>query len=140
MDYLKLRRREKALELVEFIKRIDKFNQLKKIGPQNEVVDLIVKEKEILDNKIEGFKNSGSLVNDYYSEFNNSLKMNFVASTHVQTAEKSLLLNQERTTLNQFMTDAKSVTGQHEVIEKKLKKCHEVIKKEMEKKYSRDCL
>lgn len=140
MNYQKLMRKEKALELVEFFKRVEKLNQLSNLYTQNNVVNSIQKESDLLEIEISAFKDESLYINDFYSELNNSLKMEFIADVHRQKNENGDKLNKETIKLKNFIKSANNMSSQHNIIEKKLKECHENIRREIDKKIQKDCI
>lgn len=139
MNYQKLIRKEKALELVEFVKRIEKFNQLNTLSAQTSVVNKIKKENGVLEMEIAAFKKESLCINDFYSELNNSLKMEFIADTHRQQHETMNQLTAEIKKLEMYKKSVNDLSGQHSVIERKLNECQIDIRKEVNSKIQKDC-
>lgn len=140
MNYQKLMKKEKALELMEFFKKVEKFNQLKRLNNHYNLVGEIKKENESLENEIYNIKKQGLFNNDFYSETNNYLKMEFIANVHRQQYEKTKQLNEENENLKACIKDTNNLINQYEVVGKKLKECHKNLKKEIDKKFHNDCM
>lgn len=140
MNYQKLIRKEKALELVEFCKRLEKISQLNALNAQVNVVNQAQKENRVLEMEIAAFKKESLSINDFYSELNNSLKMEFIADTHRQQSEAMNQLTAEIKKLEMYKKNINDLSGQHSVIERKLNECQIDLRKEVNSKIQKDCM